>query len=87
MTVKVDWWLGELNIHGYCSDLIDGPHSNREGVEQAAYLLENLGFKKDREFVCVKLETTPIEAVAHDVNEEALEDCKNMMKAADKLTS
>jgi hypothetical protein len=64
-------WLAELDQYGNAS-LIDGPHPDRAGVEQAAYLLERLGLKKGRRFAAAHVLLSEVEAKPHDTNEDAL---------------
>lgn len=66
------FWLAKLDQYGNPT-LTDGPHSNRDGVEQAAYLLNRLGLTKERQFVCAEVALTDVEPKAHDANEEALD--------------
>ena len=75
----VNWWLAEKSRYGYANELVDGPHSEREGVEQALFLIRSLGLQRGREFVCVRVEQTEVEPVAHDVDHEALANCKHMI--------
>jgi hypothetical protein len=82
VTQRVDWWLAEINQHGYVSDLCDGPHSDRAGVEKALYLFRGMGLERDRRFCCVRVEQSEVVAVAHDVNHEALADCRMMIDRA-----
>lgn len=70
--MNVQWWLADIDQYGNAK-LTDGPHNERSGVEQAAYLLKRLGLAKDRRFACARVELTDVEAKPHDANEEALE--------------
>lgn len=81
---RVDWWLAEVSRYGYASELHDGPHSDRSGVEQALHLIRGLGLERGRKFCCVRVEQTVVEAKPHDTNEEALSDCRMMI---DRSTS
>jgi hypothetical protein len=76
-----DWWLAELSQHGYASELLDGPHSDLQGVEQALYLYEQLGFARGRKFCAAKVEHFPVSARQHDTNQDALGACQEMIKA------
>lgn len=69
--VSVQWWLAELDQHGN-PKLTDGPHDDRGGVEQAAYLLWRLGLVRGRRFACARVELGDVEAKSHGTNEEAL---------------
>ena len=82
----VEWWLGSLSEYGYVAELEDGPHEDREGVEQALYLIRSLGLSRDRNFVCVRLEQSEVEPIAHDVNEEALADRRRMVDRMSEQT-
>lgn len=79
---RVDWWLAEVGPYGYASNLYDGPHSNRAGVEKALYLIRVLGFEKGRKFCCVRIEQTSVEPKPHNTNKEALKDCRVMIDRA-----
>lgn len=68
---QTHWWLGEIGPYGY-SKPIDGPHENRAGVEEAAYLLARLGLQRERKFSCLEITETPVEAKPHEANEEAI---------------
>lgn len=65
------FWLAEVDQHGN-PRLVDGSHATRQGVEQAAYLYANLGMGKGKSYACAEVVLTPVDAVAHDVNEEAV---------------
>lgn len=77
---RVDYWLAEVGLYGYATELTDGPHANREGVEQALYLIRGLGMERGRQFCCVRVEQSDVEAKPHSTNEGALGDCKNMFR-------
>jgi len=78
--VKVDYWLAEVGPYGYATALIDGPHCDRSGVEQALYLIRSLGLERGRSFCCARVEQSAVIAVAHSVNEEALSACRLRMR-------
>lgn len=78
--VIVNWWLAEVSPYGYAMSLDDGPHDDREGVEQSAYLIERLGLTRGRKFCCVRVEQFEVTPKAHDTNQEALKDCQKMMR-------
>lgn len=69
---NTQWWLAELNQYGNAK-LVDGPHEDRTGVEQAKYLLDRLGLSRGRKFACAEVRLTEVAAVAHGANEEALD--------------
>ena len=79
---RVDWWMAEVSQYGYASELCDGPHSDREGVEQALYLIRGLGLERGRKFCCVRIEQSEVLPVDCDVNHEALADCRMMIDRA-----
>jgi len=80
MEKKVRWWLAEIcPLYGYAQKLVDGPHENFTGVQQAAYLIEALGLKGNRQFCCVRVEETPVIPIAHDVNQEDLATLKKTL--------
>ena len=64
-------WLARLDQYGTAS-LVDGPHSERSGVERALYLFDRLGLSAGRSYVCAEVIITPVEAAAHGANEDAL---------------
>ena len=65
------FWLAELDQYGNAK-LCDGPHSDRAGVEEAAYLHERLGLKRGRKFACAEVLLTPVSPKPHGANEDAL---------------
>lgn len=65
------FWLAELDQYGNAK-LNDGPHSDRNGVEQAFYLIGRLGLGKGKVYACAEVILTPVEAKSHGANEEAL---------------
>lgn len=80
---RVNYWLAERNQYGNADVFIDGPHSNREGVEKALYLINSLGLNlstKNRDLCCIRVEQTPVEPKNHNANEEAIAACREMMK-------
>ena len=68
---RVDWWLAQVSRYGYACSLCDGPHSDRERVEQALYLIRSLEPERGRKFCCVRVEQSDIQPVAHDVEHES----------------
>lgn len=70
--MRKQWWLVELNQYGGPGELSDGPHSDRSGVERAAYLLGRLGLVRGRKFGCAYIEITDVDPKAHGANEDAL---------------
>lgn len=68
----IQFWLAEVGLHDIPT-LKDGPHSSRDGVEQALYLFTALGFNRGAKYACAELALTPVEAIAHDVNHGAIE--------------
>ena len=83
-SVVIEWWLGTRSQYGYVDSLEDGPHSDRDGVEQALYLIRGLGLERDRKFCCVRIEQSDVDPIAHDVNEDALSDCRMMVDRASR---
>ena len=65
------FWLAALDQYGN-PKLVDGSHANRAGVEQALYLIRSLGLEGERTFACAEVVLTPVEAQAHNTNEEAI---------------
>jgi hypothetical protein len=80
---RVDWWLALKGPHEYAKELLDGPHSDRAGVEKALYLIRGMGLAGDRKFCCVRVEQTEVEPKPHDTNHEALEICRKVIKGPD----
>jgi hypothetical protein len=76
---SVHWWLAEVGVHGYATELIDGPHDSREDVEQAMFMFWNLGLGKGKKYCCVRVEESAVQAKPHDTNMDALAICKNMI--------
>jgi hypothetical protein len=80
---RVNYWLAERNQYGIADVFLDGPHSGREGVEKALYLINSLGLNrstKNRDLCCVRVEQTSVEPKCHNANEEAIAACREMMK-------
>lgn len=69
---NVQWWLAETDRNGNAANLADGPHSDREGVEQAAYLIKRLGLTRGRTFAAARVELSEVTPTAHGANEDAL---------------
>lgn len=74
MTTSNQFWLGEQDQYGTARHL-DGPHCNRAGVEQAAYLFNSMGFTKGRILVCMEVIVTEVQPSSKGVNMEALAAC------------
>lgn len=68
---NVQWWLAETDGYGNPT-LSDGPHSDRAGVEQAAYLIKRLGLTRGRTFVAARVELSSVKPAAHGADEDAL---------------
>lgn len=51
----VQWWVAELDRYGN-PKLTDGAHSERDGCEQAIYLLARLGLAKDTKHAICRVE-------------------------------
>ena len=68
---NTQFWLAKLDRHG-TPDLIDGAHSTRNGVEQAAYLFARFGLAKGERLACAEVIVTEIDAKPHGANEEAI---------------
>lgn len=69
---NIQWWLAETDRNGNAANLADGPHSDREGVEQAAYLIKRLGLTRGRTFAAARVELSEVTPTAHGANEDAL---------------
>ena len=72
----VQYWLAELDQHGNPT-LTDGPHSNAEGANQAAYLIEamHLG-QRGRSFAVARVELFECVPTSKGVNHEAVRLCR-----------
>lgn len=70
--METQYWLAELDQYGNPT-LIDGAHSDAQGANQAAYLINamNLG-KKERRFAVAKVELSECIPSAAGVNLEAV---------------
>lgn len=77
--VRVHWWLGRMSVHGYASELIDGPHSDGAGVEQAFYLIKALGLVKSHQYCCVRVEESDVTPKSHGTNHDALRCMQGVM--------
>lgn len=86
MSEKTYFWLAELSQYGYACELCDGPHSEREGVEQALYLIRGMGLERGRKFCCVRVEQSDVEAKPHGTNQDALDDCKELIQGGSNET-
>lgn len=78
MAKRTTFWLAEADAPW---KLVDGPHSERAGVEQALYLISGMGMRRGRQFVCVEATVTDVKPIAHDVDHEALAACRDMVAA------
>ena len=79
----MQWWLAELDRYGN-PKLIDGAHSERQGADQAAYLIRSIGLggATPRRFAVARVELTEVDERNHEiVNEEAVAACKSMIEA------
>ncbi len=70
-SLRNQWWLAEIDQHGNAK-LTDGSHGSKDGVEQALYLTQRLGFAKGKRFAAAYVELSEVEAKPHDANEDAL---------------
>lgn len=69
---EVQWWVAELDRYGN-PKLTDGAHSNREGCEQAIYLMNRLGLSNDIRHAICRVEINPPVAAPHGANEDAID--------------
>ncbi len=76
MEKKSQFGLVSLDQYGN-PKLEDGSHSDRSGVEQAAYLHQRLGFAKSKRYACAEIIITEVEAKSHGSNEAALNQLNN----------
>jgi len=78
----VQYWLAELDQHGNPT-LIDGAHSDAEGANQAAYLIQAIGLgKRERNFAVARVELTECVPSSKGVNQRAVALCRGMAKGA-----
>jgi hypothetical protein len=85
--MKVQYWLAELDQYGN-PKLIDGAHSNEEGVNNAAWLIKamNLGGDRPRRFAVARVELSECVPSSAGVNLEAVRTI-NMMQEANRDSS
>jgi hypothetical protein len=71
--MSVQFWLAELDQYGNPT-LIDGAHSDAEGANQAAYLIQamNLGGNHPRKFAVARVELSECVPTASGVNLDAV---------------
>lgn len=76
-----EWWLVEITEpHGNIR-LADGPHDDRAGVDEAAYLHRALGLQRGRRYAAAEVrltEATP--KPSKGTNHEAVETIRNVME-------
>lgn len=77
---QTQYWLAELDKHGN-STLIDGPHDDRSGAEEALTLMQKLNCisTDGREFAIGKLVLTPPTGEHGPVNESAIDTLNNTL--------
>lgn len=65
-------------------DLIDGPHSDPQGVKDAEAIIKGIGLDRglNRNYVMVMV--APVPDLKPDINTNAVQSCKTMMDAANK---
>lgn len=68
------WWLATDEIR---PKLIDGPHDDPEGCEQALYIMKKLNLARKEKYIKCKIETYSVEPKPHNVNEEKLNYLQN----------
>jgi len=68
---SVQWWVADLDRYGNPT-LTDGAHSEREGCEQALYIMRRLGLRPEQRRAICRVEIYPPEAKSHGANEDAL---------------
>lgn len=66
------YWLAELDQYDNPT-LIDGSHGAIAGVNQAAYLLEALGYRNGRRFAVARVELSKCKPSAKGVNHRAIQ--------------
>lgn len=68
---SVQWWVADLDRYGNPT-LSDGAHENREGCEQALYIMARLGLRPEQKRAICRVEIYPPESKAHGASEGAL---------------
>lgn len=69
--MTTQFWLARLDQYGNPT-LVDGAHGERAGVEKAMYLFQRLHLAKGEVYACAEVIITPVDAVPHGANEEAI---------------
>lgn len=67
-----EWWLVTLTEPHGIIELTDGPHDDRSGVEQAAYLMRGLGLQRGARYAAAEVRMTEVKPKSHGANEEAI---------------
>lgn len=65
------FWLAEIDQYGN-PKLIDGSHDDRNGVEQAAYLINSLGLGRGKTYACAEVHLSPVVPKPHGADEDAI---------------
>jgi hypothetical protein len=73
MTLRTpQWWLAELDQHGNAK-LVDGPHGDAEGANQAAFLIDALHLgKPNRNFAVAEVRLSGCVPSSKGVNHKAI---------------
>ncbi|MGB6724501.1 MAG: hypothetical protein WBE74_01275 [Terracidiphilus sp.] len=78
--MDTQYWLAELDQYGNPT-LIDGSHSNAQGANQAAYLIQAMKLgKPNRRFAVARVELSECVPSAAGVNTEAVKTINMMQK-------
>lgn len=74
------YWLAELDNYG-TPKLMDGPHDNRNGADEALYLIKRLGlFDQSKKYAIAKVVVSEPDDKDHDINEEAADNVRQLVE-------
>lgn len=69
--ITTQWWLAALDKYGNPT-LTDGAHSDRDGADRAAYLIEAMGLSPGARYAVAKVELTAPRPSGRGVNHDAI---------------
>ena len=76
--MSYQYWLAEVDGYG-TGWMVDGPHNDEQGAQEAYYLFKQLGLKKNMTYAVAKVELFPVTEENQPINEEAAALCKEMI--------
>ena len=85
-SMRVQWWLVELDRYGNVKAPLDGAHSEARGAHHAAYLNARLGFTNWKRLAVARIELYDAVPDATGANEEALDTLAALVRATDNST-